>query len=169
MFGAGDVIAQKVAGTDQSYDSVRTLRVMTHGAFVFAPVLTKWHPFLHRVVKIQNPYLKAAVSVGIDQTTFGPLFALPSYFVSVGLLSGRTPSEIVETLKESYPATLRTAWCFWPLFQTFNFFLVPVQFRILSINVAMVCWNTIMSVMNASKLVKGDHNQLEVEVLEQKL
>jgi len=64
------------------------------------------------------------------------------------MLEGVSP---VERLRTSYWQALATNWMIWPFVQLANFKLVPLQYRLLFVNVVSIGWNSYLSFLNSSK------------------
>ncbi|ODV80677.1 B56-domain-containing protein [Suhomyces tanzawaensis NRRL Y-17324] len=153
LFGAGDVLAQSLFNPERhhGYDYPRTLRAVAYGSVVFAPLGDKWYKLLNRIqlggTTRTSTVGTTAVRVAADQLGFAPFVGIPLYFSMMTVFEGKTPvvDEISRKLSTSWWSTLTTNWMVWPVFQAFNFYLMPVQFRLLGVNVFSIGWNCYMS------------------------
>ena len=48
-------------------------------------------------------------------------------------------------IKANYADILVNNYKFWPIIQLFNFYVVPLQHRLMVVNLAALCWNTYLS------------------------
>ncbi|EGV64647.1 Protein required for ethanol metabolism [Yamadazyma tenuis] len=163
LFGSGDFLAQRLfSQNNKKYDYPRTLRAIAYGGILFAPLGDKWYKLLNRLTvpkslswsdKTHNR-VNTLLRVGVDQLGFAPLIAIPMYYSAMTVLE-RSPdpvNDISAKLREHWLPTLKTNWLVWPAFQTLNFYLVPVQLRLLSVNLISIVWNCYLSyVLNDQK------------------
>lgn len=163
LFGTGDVIAQTFFTREDKYDTMRTLRNVVYGAFVFAPIGNKLYVTLNNRVffpfKIQGVGVKTrklldtTSRVAVDQLCWSPI-GIALYFSCMTLMEGKGIGEIRRRCREKYVETLITNWEVWPLFQLANFALVPVAFRLLCVNVVSIVWNSFLSYENWAAAVR---------------
>lgn len=71
-----------------------------------------------------------AARVTTDQLVCAPTM-IGVFLSSMSLLEGNNPRE---KLQRMYWEALRTNWTIWPILQGVNLYLVPVQFRVLTVN-----------------------------------
>lgn len=69
--------------------------------------------------------------VAADQIMFAPIM-IGVFLSTMATLEGGSPSE---KLRSTYLPALTTNWTFWPIVQAGNFWLTPVQYRLLLVNV----------------------------------
>lgn len=114
---------------------------------IFGPVATTWFGFLQRrVVFPGRPNLEILARVGLDQT----VLATTNLFVflnTMALLEGTSASEKLE--KTYWPALSRN-WMVWPFVQFINFKYVPLDLRVLVVNVVSLGWNCYLSYLNSA-------------------
>lgn len=167
LFGIGDVSAQflfptaDMASTNRkkkernSYDFARTARAVIYGSMIFSFIGDKWYKFLNfKVVlpiKPKYSWFNQLYRVTVDQLLFAPL-GLPFYFGCMTAMEGKSMKYAKEKIKEQWWDTLKTNWLVWPAFQLFNFSLVPIQHRLLAVNVVAIFWNTFLSYKNSISL-----------------
>ncbi|CCD24282.1 ethanol metabolism protein NDAI_0C06230 [Naumovozyma dairenensis CBS 421] len=163
LFGLGDISAQLLFPTEgkltNKYDYARTSRAIIYGSLIFSFIGDRWYKILNNKVNLPfqvknySTQLTMLYRVVIDQLLFAPL-GVPFYFGCMTALEGQ-PKEVAKLkIKEQWWPTLKTNWMIWPLFQSINFSLVPVQHRLLVVNVMAIFWNTYLSYTN-SKIVVG--------------
>jgi protein Mpv17 len=103
-----------------------------YGGCIFGPAATKWFGFLQkRVVIKDSPNLTIVARVAADQCLFatGNLF----FFLStMAIMEGSSPKD---KLAQTYTTALQKNWMVWPAVQFTNFKFVPLQHRVLVVNV----------------------------------
>lgn len=155
MFATGDTIAQQaVERRGSKHDLPRTLRLALYGGAVFSPIASIWFSKVLERVRFQSRYANIATKVALDQAIAGP--ALTATFFSVTtLMAGGSFNDAKNKVKQSWWPTLKTAWCLWIPVQTINMALMPVNQRLLFVNVVSIFWNTFLSIASASGAQEG--------------
>lgn len=113
-------------------DTALCITTDSNGTAVFGPLATTWFGFLQRRVRIpSSPNMEILARVGLDQTVLAPtnLFVFLS---SMAIMEGSDPSKKIET---TYWNALSKNWMLWPFVQAVNFKFVPLQHRVLVVNV----------------------------------
>ncbi|KAG8962855.1 Protein required for ethanol metabolism [Tulasnella sp. 419] len=157
LFSAGDVLAQQIVekkGTD--HDWIRTT-----------------YKLIDRV-KLQSKASTIASKVALDQFCFAPL-AIGLFFTGTTLLERAIPSPsstkvtqepwdeaVSAKLSKSYLTTLQANWLLFIPFQTINMGFVPLQHRLLAVNVISLFWNTYLSLAAAAGTSKSQQ-RIDVE------
>ena len=100
-------------------------------AAVFGPVATKWFQFLQNRIHLGTPGKTLVARVATDQLVCAPTM-IGVFLSSMSLMEGGDPKE---KLKKTYWEALRTNWTIWPALQTVNLYLVPLQYRVLTVNI----------------------------------
>lgn len=103
-----------------------------YGGCIFGPAATKWFGFLQKRINIANsPNLTILARVAADQCVFatGNLF----FFLStMAIMEGKSPKD---KLNQTYTMALKKNWMVWPAVQLVNFKFVPLNHRVLTVNV----------------------------------
>ena len=148
--------------TDESaslgYNMARTLRAVVYGSLIFAPIGDKWMKFLESKIRFVNSKPQSSnnlLRVAVDQLCFAPL-SLPFYFGCMTLLELQPPEVAGLKIREQWWSTLLTNWSVWPAIQMVNFSFVPVQHRLLVINVAAMFWNAFLSHKNSGTVKNSE-------------
>jgi len=146
LFGAGDVIAQQAVERRglPKHDYVRTARMAAWGGCVFGPIVVQWYKVLDRVKFPGRPNLELVSRVAADQIIFTPV-NLMFFFTGMTLLEGGDPKK---KLQNSYWETLKSNWLIWPGVQLANFKFVPLEHRLLVVNLVSLGWNSYLSYVN---------------------
>jgi protein Mpv17 len=134
LFATGDIMAQQgVEGKGMDEHSLaRTGRMALYGGCVFGPGATLWYQFLQRKIVIPNkPNLEIVARVATDQT----LFASTNLFLflsSMAMMEGNDPKQ---ALRDKYVTAVKKNWMVWPGVQFTNFKYVPLEHRVLVVNI----------------------------------
>ena len=116
-------------------------------AAIFGPLATTWFGFLQRrVVFPGRPNTEIFARVGLDQTILAPgnLFL---FLNTMALMEGSSASEKLES---TYWPALSRNWMIWPVVQFINFKYVPLELRVLVVNIVSLGWNCYLSYLNSS-------------------
>lgn len=93
----------------------------------------------------KNPTHPVAVAskVAADQLINSPIGTM-TFFAWTQSLRG-TPDRIPAEVSEKLVPTTLAGWRLWPAAQAVNFFLIPIQYRIIFINIVAVGWTCMLS------------------------
>ncbi|KAI8342270.1 hypothetical protein BC941DRAFT_367852 [Chlamydoabsidia padenii] len=156
LFGAGDLIAQQ--GVEQRgmdhHDFIRTGRMIVFGGIVAGPTLSTWYRFLEHNVKATTPFKALVKKVAIDQILFAPVF-IGVFFSTQGLFEGKSVDQIKKKLDRGYQTAVINNYKLWPAVQLFNFYMVPLNHRLMVTNVVALGWNSYLSWINHQSSSSG--------------
>ncbi|CAM9600541.1 unnamed protein product [Phaeothamnion confervicola] len=133
-------------------DRRRSLAVMIDGVFLTGPGLHFLYGLLEATIPTSGGRLPAALPamlhVLFDTFVFDPMFVC-SFFCMTGVLERRPLlGDVVPQLQREYWAALRGSWgvsiVFWPI-QYWTFRYMPLQFRVMVVNLCDVCWTATLS------------------------
>ncbi|KAL3668400.1 hypothetical protein V7S43_006488 [Phytophthora oleae] len=164
LFGLGDRIAQRTENSETGNDAEdhhglkRTVRMMLWGGLVFAPVGHAWYNLLEKAVRSKGA-ASIVKKIAVDQVIFSPPLSL-AFFTYAGVSEGKPVRETVASAVAKLPPTLAVNWTVWPLVHVCTFGFVPLQYRILFINVVNIGWSAFLSRM-ASKGEGSNAHKLE--------
>ena len=134
LFATGDIMAQQGVegkGIDE-HSLARTGRMALYGGCVFGPGATLWYQFLSKKIVIPNrPNLEIVARVATDQTVFAST-NLALFLSSMAIMEGNDPQK---ALKDKYTMALGKNWMVWPAVQFTNFKYVPLEHRVLVVNI----------------------------------
>ncbi|KAL3446739.1 hypothetical protein BJX65DRAFT_278476 [Aspergillus insuetus] len=149
LFGSGDVLAQQAVDRRgwEKHDMARTGRMFFYGGAVFGPAATTWFGILQRHVVLKNPKATIAARVAADQLFFAPIH-LSFFLGSMAVMEGKDP---IEKWKAGFAPGYKANLALWPMVQGFNFGLVPLEYRVLVVNVVSLGWNCILSLINSGE------------------
>jgi protein Mpv17 len=117
-------------------------------AAIFGPGATIWYSFLQRHIIIRNsPSSTATIvtRVAMDQFIFTPTNMLV-FLSSMAWMEG---TSIKKKLESTYKTAIVKNWYVWPWVQLVNFKLVPLEHRVLVVNVVALGWNCYLSWLNS--------------------
>ncbi|EEH18599.2 hypothetical protein PABG_07659 [Paracoccidioides brasiliensis Pb03] len=149
LFGAGDVLAQQLVdrADTEHHDYVRTARMVLYGGAIFGPGASTWYKFMDRHIILSSPKITLAARIAGDQLLFTPTHMF-AFLSSMSIMEGKDPRE---KLRTSYWAAYKANLMIWPWVQAVNFTFVPLQHRVLVVNLVSLGWNCILSVINSKK------------------
>ncbi|KAL4805299.1 hypothetical protein BDV18DRAFT_140642 [Aspergillus unguis] len=147
LFGAGDTLAQQAVDRRglEKHDFARTGRMALYGGAAFGPAATLWFGFLQRNIVLKSNKATILARVAVDQGLFAPihLTIFPFY---MAIMEGSDP---VQKWKSSFWSSYKANLSIWPFVQGANFAFVPLEYRVLVVNVISLGWNCILSVINS--------------------
>lgn len=98
---------------------------------IFGPAATAWFGFLQRYVVTNSKAGTIAARVAVDQVFFAPT-QLTCFLSSMAIMEGTDPiKKLRTTFFQCYKANISV----WPFVQTVNFTFVPLEYRVLMVNV----------------------------------
>lgn len=109
------------------------------------PVGHAWYNFLERAVRGKGA-ASIVKKIAADQLIFSPPLSL-AFFTYAGCSEGKPLRDTMETALAKLPPTLAVNWTVWPLVHVGTFGFVPLQYRILFINVVNIGWSAFLSRM----------------------
>ena len=144
LVGAGDVIAQQVVEKKgKAHDITRTAKMTLIGLCVLGPGLRTWYIILDRVVKGAGTSA-ALKKMLLDQIVWAPSF-LAMFFCLVSAMNGKDREQIKDKFKNDYATALKVNYMIWPAVQIINFKFVPMQHRVIVVNIVALFWNTYLA------------------------
>ncbi|KAH9893005.1 hypothetical protein F4778DRAFT_304468 [Xylariomycetidae sp. FL2044] len=148
LFAVGDVTAQQVVEKKgiEKHELARTGRMFLYGGAVFGPAATTWYKILSRSVVLRNKNAETVARVACDQLIFAPTF-IGIFLSSMAVMEGGSPKE---KLRKSYLPALKANYMLWPAAQMVNFKVVPLEHRVLFVNLLSIGWNCYLSMVNSS-------------------
>lgn len=114
---------------------------------IFGPAATKWYSILQKYVNVGSHNTTIAARVAADQIVFAPC-NMALFLSSMSIMEGSDPKE---KLDKSYLPGLKANWVLWPAVQAVNFKLVPLEHRVLVVNIVSLGWNCFLSWLNSAK------------------
>jgi len=157
LFGTGDSLAQQAVERRgiQKHDFARTGRMVLYGGAFFGPLAHHWFKFLQARIRLSTPTRTTIARVAADQLAFSPANLL-CFLSTMSYLEG---ASVKERLRSTYKKGMMANWTVWPWVQLANFRLVPLEHRLLVVNVVALGWNCYLSYLNgqgSASSTKGD-------------
>jgi protein Mpv17 len=112
---------------------------------VFGPAATKWYGILQKHINFRTKTQTTVARVLADQTVFAST-NMAVFLSTMAYLEGGSPKE---KLEKSYISGLKANWMVWPGVQAANFSIVPLEHRVLVVNVVSLGWNCYLSYLNS--------------------
>ena len=181
MYGGSDAAAQGIEWAldiesphKVEYNWGRTLRMSLFGGCIAGPTLSLWYPLLHKITvafrvkykpaglfsfrrvdileegTLKDKAKEVGVKVLFDNLFFQAPF-LTCYFLVTGMLEGLSPSAVFDKTQRNFHAAWFYGVLLWGPVQSANFWLVPVPFQALVVNVVNAGWKTSLSVLYHSR------------------
>ncbi|KRX49148.1 Protein SYM1 [Trichinella murrelli] len=148
LMGAGDVSSQIFIETKKKpkrFDFVRTARFICIGSFFFAPLLKSWFAFLQNRIHCKAyPRLSPVKRLFADQIICSPV-VLASFLVLLRTLEMKPIKTAFHQCRTQFWDIYLTGLKVWPLMQLVNFYLVPLEHRILVVQMVAIFWNTYLA------------------------
>jgi protein Mpv17 len=153
VYTIGDIIAQRTAGTSsEDLDHPRIARSMIAGLVGHGPMshvwynicdgffaetlhLTAWWAFIPKVI--------------VDQTLWGPLWN-NTYLLLIGLMKMERLDSIWDDIKKSTVPMVVSGLKLWPAAHLVTYGLIPVENRLLWVDMVEIIWVTVLSKQAAS-------------------
>ena len=105
--------------------------LMSYHPAVFGPAATTWFKFLQQRINFRSQNATIAARVLTDQTVFAST-NLFCFLSSMAIMEGTSPKD---KLDSAYWTALQKNWMLWPFVQAINFKFVPLDHRVLVVNV----------------------------------
>ncbi|KAJ5273782.1 Mpv17/PMP22 [Penicillium angulare] len=149
LFGSGDVLAQQAVDRKglEKHDFARTGRMALYGGAVFGPVATGWYRVLQNHIVFKSTAVTTVARVAADQFAFAPV-QLTCFLSAMAVMEGSDP---VEKWKRSFVPSYKANCLVWPFVQAVNFTFVPLELRVLVVNVVSLGWNCFLSLLNSGE------------------
>ena len=142
----GNILSQAIVLNQHEmveFDIAESCRYFGVGLLLIGPSMCVWYTSLDRIIKATT--LRAAVSkMLMDQILFLPVF-VAGLIAVMGLLCKEPMDKIKEDLNRDFKPIMIYCYMGWPWIQVLNFHFVPLQHRILVMNICSLFYNTLMS------------------------
>ncbi|XP_078691025.1 mpv17-like protein [Branchiostoma floridae x Branchiostoma belcheri] len=128
-----------------SLDLGRTARMSFIGFACLGNFNYVWIPFLEGLFPGAT-VRKTLAKVLVDQVIAAPILITAFY---VGLRTLERKPDVFAVVREKFVDTYLTGMMFWPAAQTINFYLLPLQYRVIFLGVCSFTWANVMCFMKA--------------------
>jgi protein Mpv17 len=154
VYTIGDVISQRTEGASMSeLDGPRIGRSLLAGLLGHGPLSHVWYEvsenLFQNILHLPNDIFGTAAKVVIDQTTWGP-FWNNTYILLLGLMKLNSFETIFSEMKRTTIPLIVSGLKLWPLAHCVTYGLVPVENRLLWVDVVEIAWVTILATTAAA-------------------
>lgn len=157
LWGAGDMIAQRMGGGRRAWNTRRTALTATFGAGVIAPLGSLWYGGLDRLASIAGsqgtlPFLLAKVAADASIWT---TFYMAAFFLWGELVIDRgSVQSFVKRMKAEFGPTLAAETAVCPPLMLAVFSKLPVSYHLLAVNIISVFDVAFLSAMRSGALMQ---------------
>jgi protein Mpv17 len=148
VYTIGDFIAQRTEGVSMgALDRWRLLRSLLAGLVGHGPLSHVWYDISEDVfenVLHLRDWWGTIVKVAIDQTTWGP-FWNNTYILLLGLMKMEKLENIWGEMKRTTIPLIVSGLKLWPLAHCITYGLIPVENRLLWVDLVEIIWVTILA------------------------
>ena len=141
--GLSDVMAQNILSGRYS-NWRRTLAVACFGFLYSGPSAHYWQKFMEYIFQGKKDLQTVLLKVFVDQTTYGPVCNILFMSFASLVLEGKSIGSTAQRIRKDYRAVQLYGWRLWPMAALINYKFVPLQFRVLFINVVALLWTTFL-------------------------
>jgi protein Mpv17 len=154
VYTIGDIIAQRTAGATSmaELDRLRVTRSMIAGLIGHGPMSHFWYNFCDGFFADTlhiTAWWAFIPKVIVDQTFWGP-FWNNSYILLLGLMKMERLDTIWEDVKKSTIPLVISGLKLWPLAHLVTYGLIPVENRLLWVDMVEIVWVTVLATQAAS-------------------
>ncbi|XP_044737668.1 mpv17-like protein 2 [Chrysoperla carnea] len=142
LSGLGDVIQQnyELYAKQINECSVKRTAHMSASGLVSGVIAHNWYRFLDFYLSPDRKLKVAFRKLLLDQFIGSPIF-LAAFFVTLAILEQSTFEEFKSELKGKAIKLYTAEWIVWPPAQMINFYLIPLQYRVLFDNLVSLGYN----------------------------
>eukprot|EP00536_Pseudo-nitzschia_multiseries_P019256 jgi/Psemu1/299771/fgenesh1_pm.4242_\ len=167
VYAIGDFIAQRTEGLSMGeLDRPRLVRSLLAGLIGHGPMSHVWYGFSENVVFQNVLHLPpnafgTACKIVIDQTCWGPIWN-NTYIVLLGLMKRNSLRTIFGEMKRTTIPLIVSGLKLWPLAHCVTYGLIPVENRLLWVDLVEIAWVTILATA-AAAAVPENENEIGTE------
>lgn len=167
VYTIGDIIAQRTEGIEVGeLDRGRIARSLAAGLIGHGPLSHVWYQvsedFFENVMQ-WTEWWSFVPKVVVDQTFWGP-FWNNTYILLLGVMQFQKPSQIWSDVKRTTIPLIISGLKLWPLAHCVTYGLVPVENRLLWVDLVEIVWVTILA-SQASGAAEDDKATAHDEVV----
>lgn len=164
-YAIGDLVAQRVEGRWRAglLDLSRTGRATMLGFVLHGPLLSAWIRLLEQTLFANGAeeWTTLLAKIALDQTLFALTINMLYAFLTE-LLNDKQPSEAFERAQALLLPSMLSSWRFWPAVHLISYSpLIPLDYKLLWIDVMEVVWVAILSVLVNANPSKGECKTVE--------
>lgn len=152
VYTIGDFISQRTEGKDiGDLDRGRIVRSLLAGLIGHGPLSHVWYDWSEQIfndVFHWTQWWSFVPKVAVDQILWGP-FWNNTYIILLGLMKLENPQVIWSDVKRTTIPLVISGLKLWPLAHCVTYGLMPVQYRLLWVDLVEILWVTILSTQAA--------------------
>lgn len=171
VYTIGDFISQRTEGKEiGDLDRGRLVRSLLAGLIGHGPLSHVWYDVSEGVfndIFHWTQWWSFVPKVAIDQILWGP-FWNNTYIVLLGLMKLEKPEVIWADIKRTTIPLVVSGLKLWPLAHSITYGIIPVQYRLLWVDLVEIIWVTILSTQAAGGSSTEEQNT-NVEVSGEKI
>jgi protein Mpv17 len=152
VYGLGDLTAQTYEGRSwQEFDMARILRSSACGFIAHGPLSHLYYEKLDRFFIVSkyfdggDAWFAPLAKIAVDQTVWSVTWN-SLYYILLGCMKLESPALILQTVRDSWWDLLKAGWRLWPLAHVLTYTVIPLQDRVLWVDMIELVWVTILSV-----------------------
>lgn len=159
VYTIGDFIAQRTEGTEMGkLDRLRLLRSLLAGLIGHGPLSHIWYnvseQLFDQILHLNDVWWGVFPKVAIDQCTWGP-FWNNTYILLLGLMKFDSFSNIFSEMKRTTIPLIISGLKLWPLAHCVTYGLVPIENRLLWVDIVEIAWVAILATAAAEGSAHG--------------
>ena len=166
VYFLGDWIAQLSEGKSMSnIDRVRVGRSAIAGLIGHGPLSHFWYEsceFFFNNILNWTAWWVFLPKIAVDQLVWGPIWN-GTYILILGILKQESLSVCFKNIKETSIPLLVSGLKLWPLAHVITYGLIPIENRLLWVDLVEILWVTILSQQAAKKLSEGDNIDVDID------
>ena len=165
LAAGSDIICQTLIEEqdDEPFNYKRTLAITTFGMYYNGGLCSFIYPLYARI--LPQWFSRSLVRQGIGSTLIdnfihSPIFYIPAFYMSTGILQGHSFTSSFATLKHGYQEVMLQTWMMWIPLQALNFSIVPPRMRVLVLSVGCFVYTIQLDFLleNGRKTLLGEQN-----------
>eukprot|EP00584_Thalassiosira_punctigera_P022907 CAMPEP_0172551944 /NCGR_PEP_ID=MMETSP1067-20121228/42535_1 /TAXON_ID=265564 ORGANISM="Thalassiosira punctigera, Strain Tpunct2005C2" /NCGR_SAMPLE_ID=MMETSP1067 /ASSEMBLY_ACC=CAM_ASM_000444 /LENGTH=359 /DNA_ID=CAMNT_0013339827 /DNA_START=173 /DNA_END=1252 /DNA_ORIENTATION=- len=166
VYTIGDIIAQRTEGVEVGeLDRGRIGRSLAAGLIGHGPLSHVWYQVsedFFETVLHWTEWWSFVPKVVLDQTFWGP-FWNNTYIVLLGLMQFQKPTQIWSDIKRTTIPLVISGLKLWPLAHCVTYGLVPVENRLLWVDLVEIIWVTILATQASGAVTTDEEPPIQDE------
>lgn len=142
IFSLSDLISQLIGQRDLSIK--RNILAALWGAVWAGPTAHYWQNLMHKMLPGKD-MRSVLMKVVLDQLTYGPLNNIANLMFFSLLVESKGVGHLLTHVKNEYPTIQLNGWKLWPAAAMFNYRYIPLNLRVLFLNLVALGWTTFLN------------------------
>mmetsp|Transcript_23536 Transcript_23536/g.36294 ORF Transcript_23536/g.36294 Transcript_23536/m.36294 type:complete len:320 (-) Transcript_23536:64-1023(-) len=148
VYAIGDIMAQKSEGKSvDEIDQMRTFRSLIAGLIGHGPLSHLWYNISESCftdVLHWTQWWSFLPKILVDQTVWGPIWN-NTYILLLGMMQLRPVKDITREMRETTMPLILSGLKLWPLAHCVTYGLIPVENRLLWVDLVEIIWVSILA------------------------